>query len=47
MLDSMPVRSAERASASRRFLNSLDTHDPLMRRLANAGKIVVIGVDYR
>ena len=29
------------------FLNNLDTHDGLARRLANAGSSVVISVDYR
>ncbi|KAK9804740.1 hypothetical protein WJX72_002872 [[Myrmecia] bisecta] len=29
------------------FLNSLDTHDCFMRRLANVGSIIVVAVDYR
>ena len=29
------------------FLNSMDTHDGLMRRFANAGSLLVIGVEYR
>ena len=29
------------------FLNSMDTHDGIMRRFANAGSLLVIGVEYR